>query len=370
MNLKQNPFSLYDFLGYLIPGALFLYAAALAIVWMEVGNETSLLKHLLAAMDRLDSQLALLHWQSYVPLAILAYTIGHFLSFLSSISIEKFMVWTCGYPSKFLLTTHEGHYLDIKAGPQDSAVAKFIRRFNRAIVFVFLTPISAVDQSLGILFGTHKQYSKTLDSFLQRSIRRRMDSFLRENYVRDYTRHEDGEEYPLPKESDFFRGISHFALENAPGHVQPMQNYVALYGFLRTVSFVFVLLFWTLPLVCLGREFSLPVALLELVVAILLLSFLLLISTHEEESLTDKQRVRVWPDRSSLYWSIVLIALSVVLSIVQMSWLMAVSAALSYLSYVGFQKFYRRYTLEAFMALMTKYKGGTRPSHKNAKPRQ
>ena len=27
MELKQNPFSVYDFLGYFVPGALFLFAA-------------------------------------------------------------------------------------------------------------------------------------------------------------------------------------------------------------------------------------------------------------------------------------------------------------------------------------------------------
>ena len=91
MDLKQNPFSLYDFLGYLIPGALFLYTAEVVVVSFEVtkvADYPNLLQMVKAVVEAMDNRLVMLSWHTYIPLTILAYTVGQILSFLSSISIE------------------------------------------------------------------------------------------------------------------------------------------------------------------------------------------------------------------------------------------------------------------------------------------
>jgi apolipoprotein N-acyltransferase len=93
-------------------------------------------------------------------------------------------------------------------------------------------------------------------------------------------------------ETNYFLFIYHFALENAPQHVPKMQNYVALFGLMRTLTFYFILLFWVA-------------------------------SWH-----------LIYSDASLLTIAITLPALSVV----------------SYLFYLSFIKFYRRFTLEAMMA--------------------
>ena len=43
------------------------------------------------------------------------------------------------------------------------------------------------------------------------------------------------QKYGTADEHDYFRYAYHYTVENAPNHLQKMQNYVALYGFLRTL---------------------------------------------------------------------------------------------------------------------------------------
>lgn len=42
------------------------------------------------------------------------------------------------------------------------------------------------------------------------------------------------------------RHPAYYAVENAPNHFSKMQNYVALYGFFRTLTPIAVLLFWVI----------------------------------------------------------------------------------------------------------------------------
>ena len=111
------------------------------------------------------------------------------------------------------------------------------------------------------------------------------------------------------RDLDFFRYVYHYALENAPSHVTKMQNYVALYGFLRTIAFIAVVVFW----------------------------------------------VGVWHAFMGLsgIWTSVL--------------MVAVSAVLAYLMFMAFVKFYRRFSLEALMAMAVTCfdEGSTKRSTRN-----
>ena len=348
MDLKQNPFSLYDFLGYLIPGALFLYTAEVVVVSFEVtkvADYPNLLQMVKAVVEAMDNRLVMLSWHTYIPLTILAYTVGQILSFLSSISIEKYVVWSCGYPSKYLLRQIPKGYVDIEFTTEDPTLRRTVQKLNRLLVFIFLSPISAIDQSLGRFFGIQREYSKPLDSLLRRSLRRKIHDFLRTNVLTSYQteKEADPDPYPLPRDSDFFRFIHHYALENAPKHVQPMQNYVALYGFLRTVSFVFVLLFWVLPFVAISRSLPILGALVALLIMFIVAAYLLLAVKY-----FFKRRYAVW-------WSIVLIALGGTFSAVENNALLLISCFLAYTTFLGFQKFYRRHTYEALMAMAVTY---------------
>jgi hypothetical protein len=99
------------------------------------------------------------------------------------------------------------------------------------------------------------------------------------------------------EKTDFFRFIYHYAVERAPNHLPKMQNYVAIYGFLRTITLISVFFFW-------GTIWH--IAQLE-----------------------------------CFHWAFVGISVGV--------------SFLSFIFYMSFIKFYRRFSLEAFMALSAVY---------------
>lgn len=95
---KQNPFSLYDFLGYLIPGALLIYAF-LIIRFINRASKFD--------VDLLIENLSRVKLENIFPFIIAAYALGHILSYASSITIESYANWKYGYPSKYLLQSQK-----------------------------------------------------------------------------------------------------------------------------------------------------------------------------------------------------------------------------------------------------------------------
>ncbi|MFZ2538987.1 MAG: hypothetical protein WAX04_08800 [Oscillospiraceae bacterium] len=267
MELKQNPFSLYDFLGYFTPGAIFIYSFM------------ALLAHAGELNGDIIEALSFEKRQLYVPFVLASYTTGHLLSFISSVFIEKYTVWTIGYPSKYLLGFKPDKYFSINC-------------FVRLIVGLLLTPISLTEFILNLTLKYRATYAHALDDLLIATIKVKMDSLiLDKSGLSKYP------ENTHSSRSDFFRFAYHFAVETAPNHFPKMQNYVAIYGFLRTMTMITVFFFWA--------------ALLH--VSATSLSYHVLI--------------------------IIFISLSI----------------LSFTFYMSFVKFWRRFTLEAMMAIAVTY---------------
>jgi hypothetical protein len=219
--MKQNPFSLYDFLGYLIPGAMFGYSV--------VGFWGLCMKDLTPAQT-IHHYLGFNRPELYIPLTIMAYVMGHVLSFLSSATVERYALRQCGYPSHYLLGLPAGAYK--KTEPPRPTI-----RLMRVGIDCFLLPISLAEQIFAKL-GARELYAKPLDPLLTNLLRRKVVGLLKsEGEI-------DPAEFGSPTDHDFFRYVYHYAVEHAPGHLPKMQNYVALYGFLRTLAFVAVVDFW------------------------------------------------------------------------------------------------------------------------------
>lgn len=266
MNIKQNPFSFYDFLGYFTPGAMLLYLVAYfsKSVWPEAPT-----LHELAERAGLEKA------EAYVPFVLFAYAIGHIISFTSSVTIERYSLWAMGYPSKYLLGVPRSGYFHT-----DKHL--LLRSAIRSLVFVLILPISAMDLVFGRVLGMRELYAKPLDELLINLIRKKVWRLLTTQGEIDPSEHGQAGDH------DFFRFAYHHSVENAPNHLPKMQNYVALFGFLRNVSLLSVFGFW-------------------------LASFAVI--------------------KGFLPWQ-VLLALALV----------------SYLCFMAFVKFYRRFCLEALMA--------------------
>ncbi len=116
--------------------------------------------------------------------------------------------------------------------------------------------------------------------------------------------------FKLSEERGFFDYVYHYAIKNSEVHFPKLQNYVALFGFIRTICLIFILYTWVLFL-----PFSLS-----------LIKYLFSVNNE---------------------FPIYAMAILIIFSI------------LSYVSYLGFMKFYRLFSLEALMAVSVTYKTET-----------
>lgn len=270
--MKQNPFSLYDFLGYFIPGSFACYL----ILIIDFCKKSQILD-VKSFMDSIGD----VNIENAVLFLIISYLLGHFLSFTSSITVEMYANWKYDYPSKYILNLRERTYW---TGAKD-----FHDYFWRITLWIILLPTVVLDFILGKIFGLRKFYFKSLDTDLIKFI------LMKVNFLLDKLglNTKNGFESGSGNEIDFFRIIQHYTYENSKNHQTKFNNYVALYGFLRTITFSLNLLFWYLSIHIIFYA-----------------------------GLTLKN-------------SIILITISI----------------FSYVFFMGYMKFYRRYTLEGLMVL-------------------
>jgi len=222
--IKQNPFSVYDFLGYLIPGSLVIYSYLIIDYLKSTDSFNS---------SEFIENFSNIKLEGVFFFIIISYTIGHLVSFASSVTIEKYANWRYSYPSKYLLDIeHKGYW-------------KSSRNWKdvlwRIVMIIVLFPCVLFDWIFGQLLGFKRFYKKSLDEFLQDMVVSKANRLIDQLGIEKL---ENPEKYDDGKGNyfDFHRIITHYAYENSKQHQAKMSNYVALYGFLRTLSLIFSLL--------------------------------------------------------------------------------------------------------------------------------
>ncbi|WP_102947018.1 hypothetical protein [Stenotrophomonas sp. VV52] len=268
MDVKQSPFSLYDFLGYLFPGAIAIFA--FEYIFSYLGLDTGLTE--LTALTRASALL---------PFILSSYIAGHLISLLSSFTIERLYIWTLDYPSKSLLSYERRAIFEDKLSALNCV--KFV-------CLIILAPVALGVLAMCFFSAGRPGLAQSMDNLLTKIIRLKITRLLIEKGQVD-----NPNRYAGPCDSDFFRFVYHHALENSPAHIGKMQNYVALFGFHRAMSFLCCLLFW--------------------------IGIVSVVSSSEDR------------------------AMRVVVA----------SSVLSLFFFFGFAKFYRRFSLEALMAMAVTY---------------
>ena len=148
---EQNPFSIYDFLGYLIPGFLSLIIIFL-IQQLENGHG------LQCIFSNLKGEISL---TQSVIIILISYFIAHILNFISSVTVEKYSQWRYDYPSNYLLQiNHSYRYL---TGQWHVIVW-------RLFVALLLLPIVFGDYVFGEKFNFKDVYVRSLDNYLIDSV--------------------------------------------------------------------------------------------------------------------------------------------------------------------------------------------------------
>lgn len=286
--MEKNPFSLFDFLGYFIPGAfsLFLFYFLQNNAGLEYYFEVDNIKNL-------NTDISILYITFFV---ILSYTLGHILSFLSTLTIENFAVWMLGYPSKNLLGIYGTEkYFEKKHKNQNiDKKATYLSYSLRFLLFVFLAPISFLSITIGKLLDLNNSvYKKSLKEPYISLIKTKIENLFRRldnNLQIDFIKH------------DYNKLLIHHSYNINVPHQPKLMNYVSLYGFLRVVSFVLNLL------------------------SIFMLLKIFLFNENLNINLFEE-----FNNESIIFF---------------------ISSFLTYITYLGYLKFYRRYTQENLMILL------------------
>jgi hypothetical protein len=271
----QNPFSLYDFLGYLIPGLLLI----LGVLFLsDVGSVV------VDPIGTINTALSSISIELSLVALVVCYFLGQIISYISSMTVEKYSNWTIGYPSKYLLRIETSSFWEL----QTKGWTRVVDILIRLILCGLMLPMVLLDLLVGNVFKFRRTLAKPLDKQLVTVIVEKAFALVKACFTSTYEHNKD---------DDFFRIYYHYALEKCPNHYAKFQNYVALYGFTRTMTIVTVILFW----------FNLF------------------------------QAVSCRVDPSICMWTL------------------AILAGLSYLMYASFNKFYRKFSLEVLMAISANY---------------
>ncbi len=215
MNPKTATLSLYDFLGYLVPGALAIY---IGIAAYQLMLGPSSLSELVSAMGFGTAGL--------LPFFLVAYASGHMLSFLSALTVERFAVSRHDYPSRYLLRSTD--------------VAHSWEGGWNWPSTVFLLPISLLSATVGHIF--ERSFARPIHECLQAAVAERIRRLL--NTQRRIL-HTPEIEVDL-QEVEFFHLVYHYVIERESAHIGKLHNHIALSGFLRTLTLIVVLTFWAL----------------------------------------------------------------------------------------------------------------------------
>ena len=277
--MNQNPFSFYDFLGYLIPGGFF-------ILLMYFCGLTFDLDIFIDLTELLRGQSQIFGILNYGSIVIISYIAGHFISITSAFFIEKYMNEELQYPSEYLFNKLSDDKKNVLTPSSDKQNEDTKRKIKYCIIKVMLFPIIPWD------YATQKLcYSQSLPFQLANTTW----LMIKEGYEKKFRIDDKLLNIRTGLHDDLFRLAYHYVYEFSNQHQTKIQNYVALYGFCRNICLVFVITFW--------------------------ISFLTLIYRAIEGG------------------AVSYISISTLLSFFFV-----------YVFYVGFVKFYRRYTLEVLMA--------------------
>lgn len=293
--MSKNPFSIYDFMGYLFPGVVVL---VLYLAFSQIGFDVTRLKDIsLASNPELSGNFDL---EKSFLLIVLCYILGHIVAYLSSITVEFAANKIFGYPSKYLLdekrldwgTMFLNYFMtDGTSSSTFFKVVKLVMKFLlKLIVLLLLFPIMFSIFTIGYFFDINGFMSRSLDPYLR-------DTIIEKEYL--LAKKLDIKHPDVNEECDYHRIILHYVYLNIASSQRKTDNYIALYGFLRSICLLSSMTF--------------------------LLVLILSLKTIDFSAPVDYRIVGVL---CFLYF-------------------------VAYLTFLGFMKFYRRYTLENFMALLT-----------------
>ena len=218
--MEKGPFSLYDFMGYFIPGALALYLIFIGVD----GDFTDFSSKFFLKNEEKFIEIPLYMIVFYV---IIAYCFGHFLSFLSTLTVERYTRLFYGYPSNNLLAIVEQERKKIIF--QNLTFNKIIENLMGNLSLIIILPLIIFDSIMYFLQYKHK-YMEQIPLPYRELVKNKINkAFQKIGYSVDVFSNTDNNYHQL---------LIHYNYEYTQAHSSKLMNYVSLYGFLRVITLI------------------------------------------------------------------------------------------------------------------------------------
>lgn len=292
--MNKNPFSIYDFLGYLFPGLIFLvmifFISHIKSAPVDEYFDFSKYQTLLKSGKEYD------WWESTVFIIVTSYVVGHIVAYLSSSTVEYFTNHLFGYPSHYLLHEEVNNYRSVLSRYFSSPTLGNV--IWRILVMFILLPVTFVMLVLGIKLSLIKFIVRPLDDYVRNSILYKL------NKLSDTLSLQQPD---VNSNADYHRIVMHYVYLNITNSQRKADNYVAMYGFLRAITLILCIF----------------------------IDYMLIDQVIYSAEIIKRNGL----EHSIINWNGV--------------WIFVVLIVVANLLYMGFVKFYRRFTLENYMALLT-----------------
>jgi hypothetical protein len=170
-------------------------------------------------------------WQAAIPLLLVSYYVGHLVSFISSMSIERYARWRYGHPMYFLLDNSGEYPCFFKTGGEGPVWSQILRLFTAVAIW----PLWFWEFML-LKSNILRNYVRSMGPELVATV----------NEALGWLREKAGIKVdPSPNYPAEFESLAiNYTLEAAPAHVFSLRNYIVLYGFLRAMTLIVVIVSW------------------------------------------------------------------------------------------------------------------------------
>lgn len=227
---EKNPFSIYDFLGYLFPGIVAIFVAFIVRQsWID--EQCNLFKclHVWNLLGLIRKEINLNWLEASVAVVIVSYIAGHIVAYISSLTVEFLANKSMRYPSEYLLE-----------GSERSFFKEYFRTADIANSKVYRWAILVVLWPLSLFFFTFSEYG--LRAFLASPLTGYLVQSIKDKTFSLY------DKLGLARRSvndniDFHRVVMHYTYLHVENAQRKADNYVALYGFLRAMCFISTLFY-------------------------------------------------------------------------------------------------------------------------------
>ncbi len=237
MEPKAPQFSAYDFLGYLLPGLVLI--ALMDCSWLYHAKKAAL------SWEFMVARYSELSWNNAIPLALFGYFFGHAVSFMSGIVVEEHARLMHGSPASFIVREAKPSYFNCGKWGKGHLLANTVIVLMRAVVMLFMLPLTWIELLFTRVVPVFRRFNFPITRLLKRCLAAAEDRLLMEMGVKTQAGKPPGRSKDeLHWGLGFERLALHYALEKAPAHLFTLRNYVVLYGFLRAMTFILLVVVW------------------------------------------------------------------------------------------------------------------------------